>query len=187
MNIIDTPMDWTALRGQPFELLQALERRLRASRLDLTSTETNAWVGLGFRLHNYWLVTPREDVREVTVVPRLTRVPGAKPWLCGVANVRGNLLPVTDLAQLVGLPRVVDSRNRRVLVLNIEGVPTGFLVDEVAGYRQFAPADQRHELTTNAAQLAPYLLGGFHRENRDWLVLSLRKLARADVFAHAGA
>jgi len=187
VNTSDRAVDWGTLREQPFELLQALERQLRASRLDLASAETSAWIGLGFRLGSRWLVVPREDVREVSVVPKLTRVPGAKPWLLGVANVRGNLLPVSDLGQLLGAPATVDSRNRRVLVLNADGVPTGFMVDEVVGYRHFAPSDQRHELTETAPELREYLLGGFQRDGRDWLVLSLRKLSGADVFAHAGA
>ncbi len=126
-------IDWDALRERPFDLLVTLEQRLRHARQDVTAGETTSWVGLGFRLHGLWFAAPRDDVREVSVMPKLTRIPGAKPWLLGVANVRGNLLPVTDLAQMLGLPRPVESRNQRVLVLNADGVPAGFLVDEVAG------------------------------------------------------
>ena len=187
----ETAIDWSALpahlSGQPFDLLLALEQCLRSARTDVTTGESNAWTGLGFRLHGRWFVAPREDVREVTVPPRLTRIPGAKPWLLGVANVRGNLLPVTDLAQLLDLPRAAENRNQRVMVLNAEGLPAGFLVDEVAGYRQFAPGDQRHDLVRDTGTLEPWLLGGFHRDGRDWLVISLRKLARGDTFVHAGA
>src|SRR5581483_4275050 len=94
--------DLQALAAQPFELLYALENRLRAARLDIAAGQTQSWTGLGFRLGEHWLVAPREDVREVITLPKVTRVPGAKPWLLGVANVRGNLLPVTDLAQMLG-------------------------------------------------------------------------------------
>jgi len=76
------------LAGQPFELLFALENRLRAARLDIAAGQTQSWTGLGFRLRQHWLVAPREDVREVITVPKVTRVPGAKPWLLGVANAR---------------------------------------------------------------------------------------------------
>lgn len=182
-------LDWEALRAQPFDLLLALEHRLRSARLDVNpaSGETTSWTGLGFRLDGLWFVAPREDVREVSVMPRLTRIPGAKPWLLGVANVRGSLLPVTDLAQLFGMPQPVATRNQRVLVLNTETVPAGFLVDEVSGYRQFGTADQRHELVEGTGPLQPFLLGAFQRDGRDWLALSLRKLARSETFSYAGA
>lgn len=183
----ETAVDLEALREQPFDLLVALEGRLRRGRHDATGGEVAVWIGLGFRLQETWLVVPSADVREVSVVPKLTRIPGAKPWLLGVANVRGNLLPVTDLGLLLGCPASADHRNQRVLVLNVEGLPAGFVVDEVAGYRQFGPAEQRHELTKTAGPLEPFLLGAFHRDGRDWLALSLRKVARSDTFIRAGA
>jgi twitching motility protein PilI len=179
--------DLYGMAGQPFELLFALENRLRAARLDIAAGQTQSWTGLGFRLREHWLVAPREDVREVITVPRVTRVPGAKTWLLGVANVRGNLLPVTDLGQMLGHPRLPEHRDQRVLVFNSDRVPAGVLVDEVAGYRQFAPSDQRHELARGTGELEAFLLGGFAREGRNWLVLSLHKLTRSLAFTVAGA
>jgi len=179
--------DLMALAGQPFELLYALENRLRAARLDIAAGQTQSWTGLGFRLGEHWLVAPREDVREVITLPKVTRVPGGKPWLLGVANVRGNLLPVTDLGQMLGHAKQAEHRDQRVLVFNSERIPAGVLVDEVAGYRQFAPSDQRHELARGTGELEPYLLGGFAREGRNWLVLSLHKLTASQAFTAAGA
>jgi twitching motility protein PilI len=175
------------LAGQPFDLLFALENRLRAARLDIAAGQTQSWTGLGFRLGSYWLVAPREDVREVITLPKMTRVPGAKPWLLGVANVRGNLLPISDLGQILGFERALEHRDQRVLVFNSDRVPAGVLVDEVAGYRQFAPSDQRHELARGTGELEQMLLGGFSREGRNWLVLSLHKLTSSQLFTVAGA
>jgi twitching motility protein PilI len=179
--------DWNSLRDRPFALLQAMESRLRVARGDTGSAGAKTWSGLAFRLGERWLLAPREEVREVAALPRLTRVPGAKTWLLGVANVRGTLMPVTDLASLLGLPRADDARQQRLLVLEADGAGAGFLVDEVAGQRQFAPGDQRHELLDQAGSLRPWMLGGFRRDGQDWLVLSLRRVARSDEFAHAGA
>ena len=179
--------DLQAMAAQPFELLFALENRLRAARLDIAAGQTQSWTGLAFRLRERWLVAPREDVREVITPPKVTRVPGGKPWLLGVANVRGNLLPVTDLGQMLGHSRMPDHRDQRVLVFNSDRIPAGVLVDEVAGYRQFAPSDQRHELAQGNGELDPYLLGGFAREGRNWLVLSLYKLTASQAFTVAGA
>lgn len=175
-----------ALRDSPFELLAALERRLQTARIDLAAGAAQFWTGLGFRLGERWLVAPREDVREVIVPPPLTRVPGARPWLLGLANVRGSLLPVCDLHRLLGEEHQVMARSSRVLVYNSERVPAGFLVDEVSGYRQFTPADQRPELIQASGSLRPYVLGGFVREGHPWLAVSLHKLAAGDAFNRAG-
>ena len=178
--------DLLALRNSPFELLAALESRLQSAKVDLVAGQAQFWTGLGFRLGERWLVTPREDVREVIVPPPLTRVPGARPWLLGLANVRGSLLPVCDLHRLLGEEHHTMARGARVLVYNSDRVPAGFLVDEVSGYRQFTPADQRPELAHEAGPLQPYLLGGFVREAQPWLAVSLHKIAAGDAFNRAG-
>jgi twitching motility protein PilI len=175
-----------ALRDDPFALLGALEQRLQTARVDLAAGAAQFWTGLGFRLGERWLVAPREDVREVIVPPPLTRVPGARPWLLGLANVRGSLLPVCDLHRLLGEEHRTLARSSRVLVYNSDRVPAGFLVDEVAGYRQFAPADQRHDFVAGSGPLQPYLLGAFVRDDRPWLALSLHKVAGGDAFNRAG-
>jgi twitching motility protein PilI len=178
--------DLAELREAPFDLLLDLESRIRSARLDVVAGQAPTWIGLGFRLRDHWCVAPRDDVREVIITPRLSRVPGTKQWLQGIANVRGSLLPVTDLGELLGQPRITAARTNRVLVFNSDRVPAGFLVDEVVGYRQFVPADQRHELKDEVPNLSPYLLGAFAREGRPWYVLSLRKLTAAPDFVNAG-
>jgi len=175
-----------ALRDKPFDLLVAFERRLQEAKLDFAAGTAQFWLGLGFRLGDKWCAAPREDVREVILPPPLTRVPGSRPWLLGVANVRGSLLPVCDLRRLLGEEHNLLARNSRVLVYNSPRVPVGFLVDEVAGYRQFAPADQRRELVDESGTLAPFLLGAFVRDGQPWLALSLHKVTASEVFSRAG-
>lgn len=175
-----------ALRDDPFDLLLLLETRLRAARLDVTAGQAQTWVGLGFRIGTTWLVAPKDDVREVIVPPKVTRVPNARPWLNGVANVRGELLTIVDLPGLLGLPPGEDLRSRRVMVFNSQRVPAGFVVDEVAGYRQFTPTEQRKEMREDAHPFTPYLLGAFVREGQPWLAFSLHKVAESDPFKHAG-
>lgn len=179
-------IDLRTLRDDPFELLAQLEERLRAARLDFTAGQQESWIGLGFRLGAGWMVAPREEVREVIVPPALTRVPRTRPWFNGVANVRGNLLPVVDLQQLIVGQAHAPGDRARVLVLNSDKVPVGFLVDEVAGYRQFVPSDQRHALVENSGPVQPYLLGAFERDGRAWHAFSLHKVAQSETFKLAG-
>jgi twitching motility protein PilI len=178
-----------ALRDRPFELLAALEARLQATAAAGAAGEAqDVWTGLGYRLAGHQLVTPRADVREVLTPPEYTRVPGAKPWLLGIANVRGDLLPLIDLNRLLGGEATAIQRSTRVLVYNADEVPAGFLVDEVAGFRRFNPQDQRHELVPDEGDpLHPYLLGAFVRDGQLWLAMSLSRLVTSPVFQNAAA
>ncbi|HWU67527.1 MAG TPA: chemotaxis protein CheW [Stenotrophobium sp.] len=175
-----------SLRDQPFDLLQRLESQLQVARLDVVAGQAQGWTGLGFRLGDTWLVAPRDDVREIIAPPKLTRIPNAKPWLLGVANVRGALLGVIDLNHFLGAETATASRAQRLLVYNSDRVPVGFLVDEIVGHRQFTANEQRAELPEGSEPFLPYLLGAFVRDGQPWLAFSLHKLAMADTFGHAG-
>ena len=178
--------DLRILRDAPFDLLVALEARVRAVRPDVIQRRSEFWLGLGFRLRERWCVAPRDDIREIITMPTLTRAPGGKPWMLGVANARGSILPVCDLAQFLGLPKRSEQPASRVLVFNSPRVPVGFLVDEVAGYRQFSPADQSHDYLQTAGPYAPYLLGAFEREHQPWLAFSFQRMVTSPEFLHAG-
>lgn len=179
--------DLRALRDDPFAILEQLEERLQAARLDAGGGQAQSWTGLGFRIGSRWFVAPREDVREVIAPPRVTRVPNARPWLSGLANVRGELLAIVDLPRFFGLPAGEAQRGQRVLVLNSKRLPAGLLVDEIAGYRQFTAAEQRNEMKADAAPFTPYLLGAFVREGHPWYAMSLHRLAQSESFRAAAA
>ncbi|MAA75090.1 MAG: chemotaxis protein CheW [Salinisphaeraceae bacterium] len=178
------------LKDQPYDLLVAMDRLLEAKSQERGfGSASNEWTGLGFRLREHWYLAPRPDVREVLPPPDFTRVPGSKPWLLGVANVRGDLLPIIDLGLLLGQGEIQASDTLRVVVLNDEEVPAGFLVDDVAGFRGFTPADQHHELVDamdgHDPDRSPYL-GAFSKVGVDWTVFSLRRLAGSSDFRDAG-
>lgn len=174
------------LREDPYRLLTELDRRLRAMRVEASGGGSQIWQGLAFRQGERWMVTPKDDVREVIPPPRVTRVPNARPWLSGVANVRGSLLTLVDLGVLLGDEASTGGRTARVLVLNSDRIPAGFLVDEVAGYRQFTVSEQTPAAPAANDSTAPYVLGGFLREGRSWPVLSLHKLAQSETLRRAG-
>ncbi len=178
-----TLRDW---RDDPFELLLRLDDRLRSARLDVAAGQAEQWTGLGFRVAQEWLLVPRDEVREVIPPPPHTRVPNARAWLLGLANVRGGLITVIDLQLLLGGRSAQVGRAQRLLVLNDERLPIGFLVDEVAGYRQFVPQDQQPPPAPELDALQPLELGGFFREARQWRVISLQKLVRTDAVRQAG-
>ena len=76
---------------------------------------------------------PGASVLEVIRDPVLTRVPLAPPSLAGLANLRGEVLPVVSLAVLTGLLESSGTSGGRVVVLD-HGGPLGLAVDAVASF-----------------------------------------------------
>ncbi len=182
--------DFAALREQPYRLLAEMDRRLQARISDLGGSNLgdDAWVGLSFRLGDKQFLAPQAEVREVITPPVYSRVPNARPWLMGVANARGSLLPLIDLRLLLDGQASTVQRGSRFMILNSDEVPAGFLVDGVSGYRRFASAEQRNDLASKEAKhWQDFLLGSFVREQQPYLVFSFMKLALADIFQNASA
>jgi len=177
-----------ALREHPFELLRELERRCRVAITGSPGDDVNTeeWVGIGLRLGNERFVVGREEVREVLMLPSmLTRVPGAKPWIRGLANVRGHLLPIADLRGFLGAGEVSGDRSARVLVANSAEFPVGLVVDEVYGFRRFLQRENVAEFPPTAIRGDRYLQGAFRRGLEVWPVFSLEKLLQSREFQRA--
>ena len=177
-----------ALRDRPFELLKALEKRSRAS-MTATAPELspgNEWVGVAFRMGGETFLVAREETREVLGYPAaITRVPGAKTWVKGLANVRGQLLPMVDLRQFLGSGVTTAGRNTRVIVVNHREIPAGLMVDEVLGFRRFAEREFNVEPPPTVIRCDSYLAGAFRRGGEIWPVLSLKSLVESQNFMQA--
>lgn len=179
-------MDLRELRDQPFDLLRVMEDQLRRAEGG-GSVET--WTGLRFSLAEKTFVAPRWEIGEILPPTSYTRIPNARPWLLGLANVRGNLEAVIDTRRLLFGQTTVITENTRMLVLESEEVPAAFLVDTVGGFISFGAQEQRHDSVQSDcdAESQPYLLGAFVREGSVFPVFSLAKLAFSTDFQQAAA
>lgn len=180
--------DLRALREHPFELLRELERRARVALTGTVGEDASAeeWVGIGLRLGNERFVIERGEVREVLMVPEaLTRVPGARSWVRGLANVRGHLLPIADLRAFLGGGEVRAERSARVLVVNSAEYPVGLLVDEVYGFRRFLQREHVSDFPQPAIRADRYLQGAYRRGLEVWPVFCLEKLLQGRDFQRA--
>ena len=182
-------MTLSDLSDRPFDLLVALEQRARAAIASRADQEEQGeeWIGVGFKLGEEGFVSARSDVREVLAVPEaMTRVPGAKPWLRGIANVRGQLITVIDLKAFLGGGASHTDRHSRVLVLASRDVPTGMLVDEVVGFRRFSSSNYSETAPRTVIRCDNYLDGGYQRDEEAWPCFSLPKLLQDEQFLRAG-
>jgi twitching motility protein PilI len=179
-----------SLRDRPFELLKELEKRSRTVTAG-NSPDTaagNEWVGVAFRMGGETFLVAREETREVLGYPAVvTRIPGAKIWVKGLANIRGQLLPMLDLRQFLGSGATTAGRNSRIVVVNHREIPAGLMVDEVLGFRRFAESEFNAEPPPTVIRCDSYLAGAFRRGGEVWPVLSLKSLVESQSFLQAAS
>ena len=185
-----TDLSLRSLRDRPFELLKELERRSRSVTAG-NAPEAAAgqeWVGVAFRMGGETFLVAREETREVLGYPTvITRIPGAKNWVKGLANIRGQLLPMLDLRQFLGSGSTTPGRNTRIVVANHREIPAGLIVDEVLGFRRFADPEFNPEPPPTVIRCDSYLAGAFRRGGEVWPVLSLKGLIESQSFLQAAS
>mgnify|MGYP001820393742 CR=1 FL=1 len=181
--------DLATLVEQPFELLQEIERRSRAAHSGQGAGSAPAeWVGVGFRIGEEQFVASREQVREVLMLPdAVTRVPGARRWLLGIANLRGHLLPLIDVKLLLGSGRTTLRRTTRVISVNHREVPAGLVVDEVLGFRRFMDHEFTNEAAETIVRCDRFLGGSYQRGEESWPVFNIFDLVESNMFLQAAA
>ena len=85
-----------------------------------------------FSLSGEELAFPISLVQEIVRPPVMTRVPNAPAYMEGIANLRGNILPVINLRERLGLAFREADDATRVVVLDCGGTSTGVIVDAVS-------------------------------------------------------
>ena len=171
----------------PLQILREIERSCMAHAHELPQQIEIAeeWSGIGVRLGDLRLVAPLGEVVEVLTYPGLSRVPRTRNWVRGIANVRGNLLPVMDLRGYLEGHATPMTRTTRVLVVNHNGVFSGLVVDEVLGLRHFLVEEKVTEPPARDGAIMEYLRHGFRRKDEHWGVFSMHSLAESPQFLQA--
>jgi hypothetical protein len=81
--------------------------------------------GVVFRVANELFFLPATVAQRVVPVPKMGRIPGAPPDLCGLALVEGEMIPVVSLAEPRTAMLVVQYLGERLGIVGIDVVATG--------------------------------------------------------------
>lgn len=163
----------------PFQLLQALERHYLAqpARMNETGPLRQQVAMIGFRTGTLHGLVSLEEIQQILLYPDLTRIPNARFWLKGIANMRGNILPVMDLHGFLSGQAAQMSRAQRVLVIQQAGRYLGLLVDELFGIRRFYTDTLSYATSDIADYYAACVDGKYTDEEtgQDWHIFSLSR------------
>ncbi|WP_230390872.1 chemotaxis protein CheW [Reinekea sp. G2M2-21] len=168
----------------PIDLLRELETRVRSTALGLPEQEeiTETFSGIGFRIGAHFFVSPMSEVTELLRVPAFTRLPNVKPWVLGVSNIRGRLIPLIDLNAFFSYESSDPIRTRRILVIEQNEQTDGLVVDGVEGMQYFAADSFDETVPEIPNDLKPFVLGHFVKDRRIWSRFSMKALSDHEQF-----
>jgi twitching motility protein PilI len=172
-----------------FETLRDFERRslIHAVGLPEQNLGKGAWSGIAFKLAEANLVSEIRDVVEILTYPPLTRIPGSQAWVLGIANIRGNLVPIIDLKGYLGGERSIINKSSRVLVVRQQDGGVGLLIDEIQGQRHFVDEELSDDGHFESHMASPFVSREYFKNDVHWGAFDAVKLINNSDFMKAAA
>jgi purine-binding chemotaxis protein CheW len=122
-------------------------------------------------------------VQEIRGYDTVTSLPNTPPFMKGVINLRGMIVPIFDLRIKLNLPNVQYDQFTVVIILNIANRMAGVVVDSVSDVLALAPADIKPAPHLGAAIKTDYINGLATVDDRMLIVIDIEKLATSDELA----
>jgi purine-binding chemotaxis protein CheW len=107
----------------------------------LTADDTIENMYLTFQVERETYAVNIARVTEIVGMQRISEIPDVPSYIKGAMNLRGKVIPVMDQRLRFNLPAREYDKRTTIVVLDMEGVPTGLVVDQVADVLTI-PADR---------------------------------------------
>lgn len=114
-------------------------------------------------------------IKEITRVLPVKKVPKAPPFIEGVINLRGTIIPIVDLRKRFDLPPVLSKKNRIIIVSFLKKL-VGLLVDEASEVIRIQPHQLKRAPEFVKARDAQFFKGVFDKNGELIFVLDLDQI-----------
>ena len=116
------------------------------------------------------------QVEEIIRMQPITRVPGAPDFVEGVINLRGRVIPVIDLRKRFRLPPREETKNTRIVVVEVPPNTVGMIVDAVDEVLRISEEKVETPSTLISSIDTEYIKGVGKLENKLLILLDLSKV-----------
>jgi twitching motility protein PilI len=130
---------------------------------------------MAIRLGELGLLLPWDGGREVLPAPAVSRIPNTVSWLCGVANVRGSLVPVVDAAAALGVTRTAGVP-AYLLICGDGDNALGLLIDGLPRVLEVDVARMIPDRPVAPALLDRSVIAAYEQAGRVWLDVNIELL-----------
>ncbi len=171
---------------EPYQLLEQYSTQVRKINRQLPRQfAASPWVGVEIHLGGHSFLSPISHCLEVMAMRPCARVPRSQAWLLGVANRRGQLMPVTQVEHWwTGQP--VPAIRPRIVVVAHDHAVFGLQFQQVSGMLRLQNyrAAQEPMGTKTCPSLgpwAPVVKEWIHSGDQQWPVIDFSKLLTQDT------
>lgn len=129
-----------------------------------------------FKLANEHYGVDIAVVEGIIKMQTITSVPHAPRFVEGVTNLRGTVLPVVDMRRRFGLSVSEQTKDTRIIVVEMDGVTVGMVVDAVHEVMRVPVEDIEPPAPMVTTVDSAFITGIAKVENRLIILLDLAKV-----------
>ena len=150
-----------------------------SSVLKQKESQFNRWVT--YRLADEVYGINVMQVQEVLRMSEIAPVPGAPSCVLGIINLRGNVVTVVDARELFGLSRSDATDQTRIIIVEINKLIVGLLVDSVAEVVNIQNSDIDSAPNIGNEENSRYIQGVFSKNDEILILVDLNRLMGPDA------
>jgi purine-binding chemotaxis protein CheW len=129
-----------------------------------------------FKLENEEFGVDILKVQEINRMLTITRIPNAPPFVEGVINLRGKIIPIVDLKKRLGFIGKPYDKSTRIIVVELDGLILGFIVDSVSEVLRISESTVEPPPSIIGGIESDYIEGVGKLDNRLLILLELSKV-----------
>ncbi len=120
-------------------------------------------------------------VREIIRVPCVTRVPNTPPYVEGVINLRGKVIPIMSIRKRFGIRAAENDKRTRIIVMDVDDELMGFIVDSVSEVIRVSEKEIQPPPTAVTSGIDHECMSGvINQAERLLVLLELEKISSQD-------
>jgi len=153
---------------------KVLQKRFILPQSDSYQTETNKQLSgsysYAFRVGDLGLLLESQKVvSEVIDALPMCTIPNAPPWLYSMANLRGNITPIFNLADIFGYKNLTTIEHKKILIIGEKDQAVGIHIDEVPFRVTLTDNDEVDVLADLPQKLSPHIRKCYEQSNTIWI------------------
>lgn len=127
-------------------------------------------------------------VREIIRMPPVTKMPNTPHYVEGIINLRGKVIPIISMRKRFGLPEVDQTSHTRIMVMDVVGGLTGFIVDGVSEVIRIRSSEIQPPPPMVSGNLdQEFITGVFNHADRLLIIMDVDRMFSYEERVHFGA
>ncbi|MFC1670921.1 chemotaxis protein CheW [Spirochaetota bacterium] len=136
--------------------------------------EENEFVTL--KIGNEVYAIEMERLSEIMGLSQMTHVPNALPFMKGVVNLRGTIIPIVDLRSRCNLPEKEPDKKTSILIIDVAGVLIGTIVDSVSNVTRIPANSMQHPPHYTAQIEKDFIKGMAELDDKIIIIIDVDKI-----------